>query len=381
VYLREAYGPLWGFLFGWMEFWVARAGSVATVAVGFAIYAGYFTHLEGDWGVRWTAFLVVFALTVINYLGVRWGGAIQVLFTATKVAALGALVVCAIGLPGGSVSHLQPFWSAGAGGAGPLASAVGLAMINVLWAYDGWANGAAVSEEMKDPQRNVPRALLAGTALVTAIYLAVNLAYHYVLPMAAVASAARVIADAAHVLLGPVGAGLAAAAVLISTFGSVNGMLLTGPRIFHAMARDRLFFREMGELHPRFRTPHTSILFQGLWSSVLILVPFNDILNRLFGWKLTTPLFDQLLAFVVFASWLFYGMTVAGLLVQRKTRPTAERPYRAWGAPWVPLLFVLTSIAFVLYALVDKPVEAVGGLLIVLSGLPAYWWWNRRQAT
>ena len=379
VYLREAYGPLWGFLFGWMEFWVARAGSVATVAVGFAIYAGYFTHLDSDWGVRWTAFVVVFVLTVINYLGVRWGGAIQVLFTATKVAALGALVVCAFGLPGGSAGHWQPFWSAGSGGAGALAAAVGLTMINVLWAYDGWANGAAVSEEMKDPQRNVPRALVAGTALVTGIYLAVNLAYHYVLPVAAVAESERVASQAAQVLLGPVGAGLVAAAVLISTFGSVNGMLLTGPRIFYAMARDRLFFREMGELHPRFRTPHSSILFQGLWSGVLILLPVNDILNRLFGWNLKVPLFDQLLTFVIFASWFFYGMTVAAVLVLRRTRPEAERPYRAWGSPWVPLLFVITSVAFVAHTLVTQPVEAVGGLLIVLSGLPAYAWWTRRR--
>ena len=165
---------------------------------------------------------------------------------------------------------------------------------------------------------------------------------------------------------------------MISVFGAINGTLLTGPRIFYAMARDRLFFRDMGSLHPRFRTPHLSILFQGLWASVLILVPFNALLNRLFGWKMETPLFDQLLTYVVFGSWVFYGMTVAGLFVLRRNRPDAERPYRAWGYPVVPFLFVLVSIAFVLHTLANQRAEALAGLGIIALGLPAYGWWRRR---
>ncbi len=382
VYLREAYGPLWGFLFGWMEFWVARPGSIAALAVVFAEYSGQFTHLDGDWGLRWTAFLMVFVLTWINYVGVRWGGTVQVVFTATKVAALLALIACSFGLPEGSTANWAPLWSAGNDlSPGGLAVAVGTAMIAVLWTYDGWANGAAVSEEMKEPQRDVPRALIGGTLILIGLYMVANLAYHYVLPMGQVAQHDKIAAAVAERLFGTIGAGLVSAAVMISTFGAVNGLLLTGPRIFYAMSRDQLFFREMGELHQRFRTPHWSILFQGLWAGLLILVPFKDLFNSWFGglgWSMRVDLYDQLITFVIFASWAFYGMTVAGVMVLRRRHPELPRPYRAWGYPVVPLLFVLTSAAFVAHTLFHSPVESLGGLLIVGLGLPAYALWKRQ---
>jgi basic amino acid/polyamine antiporter, APA family len=402
VFLREAYGPLWGFLFGWMEFWVARAGSIATLAVAFATYArtfydDYFPMLptvgagSGDgtpWDVRWSAFLVIFVLTVINYLGVRWGGAIQSLFTATKVGALITLIACSFGLPGGSAANWQPLWSGGWSGmlpTGVLMGAIGAAMIQSLWAYDGWANGAAVSEEIKNPQRNVPVALFLGTLICAAIYISATVAYHYVLPLTAAAQSSAVAADAAARLSGEygrpdLGRGLISAAVMISTFGAVNGTLLTGPRIFYAMARDGHFFEEMGLLHPRFRTPFWSIRFVGLWAGLLVLVPWSEILNRLLGWRLEKPLFDQLLTFVVVTSWAFYALTVAGLLVLRRTRPDAERPYRTWGYPVVPALFVVTAIAFVSHSFVTQWVEAAAGIAIVALGVPAYRWWDRRRS-
>jgi len=358
-----------------MEFWVARGGSIAALAVAFATYASQLTHRDGEWEMRWVAFVMVVALTVVNYLGVRWGGAVQVIFTGTKVAAIGALVACAFGLPGGSPANWQPFW-APPGGEVPLA-AIGGAMIASLWAYDGWANGAAVSEEMKDPQRNAPRALQWGSLLDMGLYLLANVAYHYVLPMAELARQERVAARVAEVLLGPVGAGVVAAAVMVSTFGATNGLLLTGPRIFYAMARDRVFFRELAELHVRFRTPYLAIFFQGLWAAFLILLPFNTLVHRLFGTRLETPLFDQLITFVIFGSWLFYGMTVAGVMVLRRTRPDLERPYRAWGYPLVPALFVLTSAAFVLHTAITQPWESAAGLGLLALGLPAYWRWSR----
>jgi len=380
VYLREAYGPLCAFLFGWMEFWVARAGSVAALAVAFATYAGFFTHLDGDWGIRWTAFLMVVVLTVVNYLGVKWGGTVQVIFTATKVSAIAALIVCSFGMGDGNAANWEPWFSGGNSGLAGLPVAIGTAMIGVLWAYDGWANGAAVSEEMKQPQRDVPRALFFGTLVIIGLYLCANLAYHFVLTTAGVAAVpegGRVAAVTAEVLLGRDGAALVSAAVMISTFGATNGLLLTGPRIFYAMARDGVFFKEMGDLHPRFRTPHTSILFQGLWSSLLILVPFRDLLNQAFSWQIKDSLYDQLLTFVIFPSWAFYGLTVAGVLILRRKRPELERPYRTWGYPVIPALFILTSAAFVAHTLFHQPIQSLAGIGIILLGLPAYFAWNR----
>lgn len=383
VYLREAYGPTWAFLYGWMEFWVARSGSIAALAVAFAQYAGHFTHLESDWDRRWTAFLLVAVLTAVNYAGVRWGAAVQVLFTATKVAALTALIACAFGMGAGKPDNWLPLWPANLGpdAWSVIPGAFGLALVATLWAYDGWANGAAVSEEVKDPQRNVPRVLLLGTLTITAIYLGANLAYHYVFPPVQVAVTERVASAVADRLFGPVGAALVAAAVMISTSGAANGVLLTGPRIFYAMARDGLFFRQMGELHFRFRTPTHAILFQGLWASVLILVPFQEMWNGLFpAMAMKAPLFDQLFTFVIFASWVFYGTSVAAVIVLRRKRPDAERPYRAWGYPVFPILFVLAAAAFVLNTVVRQPAESLTGIVIVLLGLPAYRAWSRRAA-
>jgi APA family basic amino acid/polyamine antiporter len=376
VYLREAYGPLWGFLYGWMEFWVARAGSCAALGVAFARYAAVFTGGEGDWAQRWTAFLVVVILTCVNYAGVRWGGTVQTVFTATKVFALAALVVCAFALPGGSAENWQPFTNAGGwerlGFAG-LAAGLGVAMIQSLWAYDGWANAATVSEEMKNPQRDTPRALVGGTLLIIGLYLAANLAYHYVLPLGQVAAAERVAADVAGTLLNPeLGVRLLAAAVMISTFGALNGVMLTGPRVFYAMARDRMFFSQLGELHGTFRSPHIAILFQGLWAAALILIPFDALLNPLFHWKEDARLYDQMLTFVIFGSWGFYAMTVWAVVRLRKLRPELDRPYRTWGYPVTPILFLATSMAFMVNALREQPGEALAGLVLVGLGVPVY---------
>ncbi len=380
VYLREAFGPFWGYLFGWMEFWVARAGGIAAVSVVFAQYSVLFTHQEGEWAERWTAFLVILVLTTVNYLGVRWGGAVQTLFTATKVGALLALVVCAFGMPAGNAGNWQPLFSSGDGSM-TLLAAVGFTMVRCLFAYDGWTNGAAVAEEMKNPQRDVPRALLGGTLVIAALYISANVAYHYLLPMHQVAGSSRVAADAAGKLFGSeIGSRLLAAAVMMSTFGAVNGSLLTGTRIFYAMARDGLFFREMGELHLRFRSPHWSILFQGLWAAALVIIPFDGMIHRVFGWKSEAPLYDQLITYVIFASWGFYGLTVAGLFRLRRLHPDMPRPYRAWGYPVIPALFVLTSGAFVLHTLISQPAEAAAGVGLLLLGVPAYLAWKRSAA-
>lgn len=379
VFMREAYGPLWGFLFGWMEFWVARSGSIAVLAVAFAKGAAVFTHTD-EWGIRWIGFLAVVVLTFINYFGVRTGGTVQVIFTGTKVAALGALVVCAFALPGGKSVNLLPLFE-GAGSSGALSAGIGAAMVAVLWSYDGWTNGATVSEEMQHPQRNVPRALLGGTLSIMLIYLAANTAYHYLLPMGLISRSEVVAADAAEIFYPGIGKGLLAAAVMVSTFGAANGLLLTGPRIFFAMARDGVFFRDLANLHPRFHTPDRAILFQGLWAAALVLIPFRQWANDWLGWNMAGELYEQLFTFVIFASWLFYGMAVFALFVLRRKRPDLERPYRAWGYPVVPALFVVTSVAFVIHTLVQNPAESLAGVGIILLGVPAYRFWRRGART
>lgn len=378
VFMREAYGPLWGFLFGWMEFWVARSGSIAVLAVAFAKGAAVFAHMD-EWGIRWTGFLAVVILTFINYFGVRTGGTVQVIFTGTKVAALAALVVCAFALPGGKAANMLPLFESGGGSTAALVAGIGAAMVAVLWSYDGWTNGAVVSEEMQNPQRNVPRALLGGTLLIMLIYLAANTAYHFLLPMGLIAHSQVVAADAAEIFFPGIGKGLLAAAVMVSTFGAANGLLLTGPRIFFAMARDGIFFRDLANLHPRFHTPDRAILFQGLWAAALVLIPFRDLANQFLHWHMTGELYDQLFTFVIFASWLFYGMAVSAIFVLRRRRPDLERPYRAWGYPVVPLFFVLTAVAFVLHTLVQNPAESLAGVGIILLGVPAYLFWRRRE--
>lgn len=379
VYLREAFGVRAAFLFGWMEFWVARAGSIAALGVAFANFFALFVHHDDEWTIRWTAFVVISTITAINYLGVRWGGAVQTLFTATKVAALATLVVCCFGLPGGSPQNWQPMWT-GVASPGLFMNALGMALVQSLWAYDGWTNGAAVSEEMKNPQRNVPNALIGGTLLVIGIYLAANIAYHFVLPLNEVIASKRVAADVAGSLSNPeIGTRLLAAAVMISTFGALNGTMLTGPRIFYAMARDSIFFHQMGQLHSRFRSPHWSILFVGLWAGALVLIPFDKVLNPLFGWKEDVKLYDQLLTFVIFGSWLFYGLTVAGVMRLRKLLPDHPRPYRSWGYPVVPAMFVVTSTAFIIHTLRTQPAESIAGLVLILAGLPAYAYWSKQR--
>lgn len=391
VYLREAYGSLPAFLYGWMEFWVARGGSIAALAVAFSRYSAYFTGADDPWSKRLTSFAIIVALTVINYVGVRFGGIVQVCFTVAKVGALLLLTVCAFTLHGGSAANWTPFINTHAApGWEALIGAVGLAMIHALWAYDGWTNGSATAEEMKDPQRNIPRALLGGTLAVITIYLLANLAYHYVLPLDKIIASKRVASDVANLVLGPllgerpgqerIGGGLLAAAVMASTFGAVNGLLLTGPRIFYAMARDRLFFHHMGKLHLNYRTPYVSILVLGIWASILVLVPFDQIVSHLFGLHMKPDLgdqFDDLLTFVIFGSWAFYGLSVAAVMVLRKSRPELPRPYRCWGYPWVPLLFVVTSVAFVTHTLCTQWLQSAAGVGIVLLGLPAYRRWSR----
>ncbi|MCI0514012.1 amino acid permease [candidate division KSB1 bacterium] len=377
AYLREAYGKFPAFLFGWTEFLVVKAGSIAAVAVAFATYAGYFfpPHLQAwyhqtytlplgiefqipEIGVKVTAILCIFILTVVNYLGVKIGSWVQNIFTSLKVSALLGLIVLVFIWGRPPQLTFTPFWPAHF--TPDLLRMFGVAMVAALWAFDGWNNTTYVATEVLQPQRNIPRALFIGTGLVIVVYLAANLAYAYMLPIPQMAQSKLVAVDAVKPFLGSFGTMLISLAVLISTFGTVNGMILSGPRITYAMAQDKIFFEKMGEVHPRFRTPHISVLIQGVWSALLTL----------------SGRFDQLFTYVIFAAWLFYAMTTSAVFVLRKKWPDAERPYKTLGYPWVPAAFILISLWFVYNTLVSDPRDALFGLGIVLLGAPVYCYWN-----
>jgi APA family basic amino acid/polyamine antiporter len=268
-------------------------------------------------------------------------------------------VVWGFGSRGGSWSNFQPLW--GGVHAQGLLRAVGVAMVAALWSYDGWNGVGFVAEEIKNPERNLPLALAFGTLGVVVIYLAANLVYMYTLPVSEVAQSHLVAADVARKLVGPLGAAAISAAVLVSTFGTVNGFILSGPRVYYAMARDGLFFRKIGEVHPSYRTPGFSVVLQGVWAALLTL----------------TGKFEQLFTYVIFASWVYYAMVVAAVLVLRWKRPSAPRPYKTWGYPVVPVLFVAIALWFVGNTLVTDPRDSLMGLGLVLLGLPAYAYWRR----
>jgi APA family basic amino acid/polyamine antiporter len=361
VYLREAFGPLWGFLFGWTLFLVIQTGSIAAVAVAFAEYSGYFVPLSPGM-MKVVAIVCILLLTAVNCVGVRRGGWIQNIFTTLKIGAIVALVAWGFGSGEGSWTNFQPLW--GGVNHDGLLRAFGVAMVAALWSYDGWNNVGFVAEEIKDPQRNLPLALAFGTLGVILIYLSANLVYMYTLSVSQIAQSQLVAADVAKKLMGPAGGLAISAAVLVSTFGTVNGFILAGPRVYYAMAKDRLFFKRIGEIHGRFHTPAFSIVLQGVWAALLTL----------------TGKFEQLFTYVIFASWLYYAMAVSAVIVLRRKRPDAPRPYKTWGYPVVPVLFVAIALWFVYNTLTTDPRDSLMGLFLVLLGLPAYFYWRRRGA-
>lgn len=375
VYLREAYGPFWGYLYGWTQMWVAKAGSVATLATAFFYYlANFRPELDGvfytlrlpigpDGGpleIRYGQLLamsVILVLAFVNYLGVKFGGGVQVGATAVKVGLIAAIIAIGLGTGHGSAANYSSSISVPGGAAGFFAALVG-----ALWAYDGWNNVSMVSSEIRRPQRSLPLALIAGTAIVIAIYLLANLAYFYVLPASDVAHSNRVAADMMRRIFGSAGAGAVSVAAMVSIFAALNGSILSGARVPYAMARDGLFFRAVARVHPQYHTPGVSILALCAWSAVLVL----------------SGRYRQLYTYVIFASWILYGMTAASVLVLRRKRPEMARPYKTVGYPWVPVLFVLGSLSVVFFTFRQSPRESLMGLGFIFLGLPFYFHWRRR---
>ena len=360
AYLREAYGPVWGFLYGWANFSVINPASIAAIAVGFATYLGFFVKLT-PLGIQAIAVASIAGLTVLNCLGVRLGATTQNVLTFLKMGALAALVITAFALPGGSATNFQPLWPPGTMDTwiGPF----GVAMIGVLWAYDGWLETTYVGSEIKDPGRNLPRSIILSTVIVIGFYVLASVAYSYVLSPARMAGLQLVASDAAQVTMGAVGAGFVSAAILVSTLGANNGIILTAARIPYAMARGGLFFRSQGTVHPRFATPVTALATQGVISAVLAL----------------TGRYDQLFTYVVFAQFLFYALGCGAVMRLRRVAPDIARPYRTWGYPVTPIVFIAFALWLVGNTILKKPLDSAVGAGIIMVGLPGYWYWKRRR--
>jgi APA family basic amino acid/polyamine antiporter len=375
AYLREAYGPLWGFLYSWTQMWVAKSGSIATLATGFFVYlANFFPPLEtvfyslplplgphgGPLELRYgqiLAIVLILSLGLLNYCGVKVGGNIQVAVTALKLALIGFIVVAGL-------AYGRPHAAALAGPPAATLAFSGFvaALVAALWAYDGWNNVSMVASEIRDPQRNLPRALVWGTAAVIAVYLLANAAYFHVLSAAEVGASQRVAAEMMRRIFGAPGAAAVSIAAMISIFAALNGSILSGARVPYAAARGGYFFAAIGRVHPRFRTPGVSILALSAWAALLTL----------------SGKYEDLFNLVIFASWILYGMTAAAVLVLRKRRPDLPRPYRTAGYPLVPVLFVLAAIILIISTAVERPRESAMGIGLIVMGLPFYLYWKRR---
>jgi APA family basic amino acid/polyamine antiporter len=379
VFLREAFGPLTAFLYGWTLFLVIQTGFNAAVAIAFAKFLGGVGLRVGEDDIvmalgpltlsraQLVAVAVIAALTWINVRGVREGALVQNVFTVLKVGAIVLLVVVGFGSGRGSLSHFTPVLGTQLGDKGlqlGLLAAMGVAMSKALFAYDAWNTVTFAAEEVRQPERNLPRALFAGTVVTTLAYTAACAVYLYVLPLDRMAAVTenRVASEVASVVLGPAGVTLVSVAILVSTFGCVNGLILGGARVFFAMARDGLFFRAAGRLDPVRMTPRGALLLQGAWSAVLAL----------------SGSYDRLLTYVTFASLAFNALTVVGLFVLRRTRASMPRPYRTWGYPVTPAVYLAGAAFFLLYIFIGDPKDSCWGIGIVALGFPAYVWLRRR---
>lgn len=362
VFLSEAYGGLFGFLFGWAYFLVVNTGGLAALAVAFSTYFGFFVPLS-RFGTTVVAITGICLVTILNIRGVKAGGVFSDVFTVLKL--LGIFVLIGVGLSLGSsdtTDLAQPLSLP----SDEIGSALALAMVSVMWSYGGWQHATFTASEAINPQRTIPRAMIIGSLTIMIVYLLVNLAYMFLLPLSSVASSERVASDAMKVVLGGAGGSFIALTIFISTFGTTGIYTLTAPRIYYAMAQDGVFFKKVAEVHPLFRTPAYSIFFQSVWAIVLILF-----------WGT----YESLISYVVFTDWIFFGLAAASVFVFRQRMPTAERPYKTLAYPVTPLLFVGGAMWFVGNTLIGKPVESWAGLGFLALGIPVYYFWKKRSAS
>jgi basic amino acid/polyamine antiporter, APA family len=378
IYLREAYGDLVAFLYGWMLFAVANGGTIAALSVASAAYMGAIVPAISQEHVIFSAAGVVFTrahlvglgliviLTYVNVVGLRWGALLQNVSTLTKFAAMAAFVGLGFAIGKG---HWSNFSSHAAGGLrmslspGQLISALGVGLIAVFWAYDGWVYITWVAGEVKEPRRNVPLAMVLGVLAVGVIYIAMNLTYVYAMPLSEVSKYETIAHAAAARLFSPGAALWLSATIAVSCFSAAATCTLSGARVYLAMAQDGVFFKRMAVIHPKWRTPAFSLIGQGIWAALLTM----------------SGRYDQLYTYVIYGMVLSYTLTVIGLFILRWKRPDIPRPYRCTGYPWLPAIYVLVGAGWTLNTIITRPAEAFWGTAIVLIGVPGYLYWKRKN--
>jgi len=404
IFFQEMYGKFSAYLYGWAMFAVVQTGSIASIMYIFSESANQFfslPHLSAateaikfhlpyigdifpfaDIGVKSLTIAIIVLLSLINYRGVALGGAVQVIFTVLKVIAIGIIIVLAFTSGGGSASNFVQVSATGVPSGVNLLGAIMAALTGAFWAYDGWNSITYIAGEVKNPQHTIPRSLFVGMIIIISVYIVVNLAYIYVMPIDAMAKSGFLAMDAAKIIfeninpsLATIGVGFIAAAIMISTFGTSNSTILASARLYYAMSREKMFFKSLGEIHPRYRTPGNALLIQAIWSSVLVF----------------SGTFDTLTDMLIFVSWIFYAMGAAGVFILRKKMPDTPRPYKVWGYPYIPLLFVCFASCFViitLYVDIDayisgksQIINSVFGLFLVALGIPFYIYfeWKKKQ--
>ena len=376
VYLRNTYGPLAGFLYGWLTFLVTHTGGIAALAVGFTEYLSYFYPALGlrnyivimPWLSISTGQLVavgtILLLTAVNYFGIRSGSMVQNVFTMIKLIAIAILVVSGIyifslnsGAPvsAGIQSHEIP---------GSMFAAIGIALIAVLWTFDGWYAVNSVASEIKNPKKNLPLSLIAGISTIGLIYILINMFYVYALPVDEISGVVRVGETTTTALFGETAGSAMTALILVSIFGCLSATIVPGPRIYYAMAKDGVFFEKFSRVHEKYHSPSVAIIWQGIWASVLCL----------------SGTYEELYTYVVFTTLLFFIAQAIAIFVLRIKKPDLERPYKVWGYPVVPILFGLAMLLIAMNSVMERPVESIVGFVLLVAGLPVYAYWRRSRS-
>ena len=360
VYLSEAYGPVWGYLYGWSAVAVINTASIAAVGVAFSEYLRFFFPIT-DISIKGIAVATIVLLTIINILDVKSGARFQNLFTISKLGAIFGIIILGLVMEGGSNQNLSPFFSDQS--FTELVGPLGLAMVSVLWTFDGWIFITYVAGEVKNPGRNIPLSLIFCMLIVVSIYLLLNYVLIYTLGFTGMNGSDLVVSDAASVFLGNKGAAIVTLIILISLIGANNGFVLTSARINYAMAKDKLFFHQASQIHPRFKSPANALIIQCVWACLLTF----------------TGTFNQLITYIIFASWIFYGMSAGAVIILRNKKPDMERPYKTPVYPLIPIIFILFAIFLTINTIMEAPRDAAIGAGIILAGLPMYYYWKKND--
>ncbi len=381
VYLRSSYGRVWAFMYSWNHFFIASAGTVAALSVAFATYLGSFVPALSpqnviiryvftifghprEFSVGWiqiVALSVLALTTFINVRGVKFAGWVMNFFTLTKIAVLCVLIFFIVFSGKGSSSNYLPWWPEH--WSWNYTSAFGLAMISVLWSYDGWISVTLMAGEISNPRRNVPLSLLFGTLGVIVLYLASNIAFIYIIPIGNMSSSPRIAADAAQIVMGATGAGFIIAGILCSGFGCINGAMMSAPRTIYAAGADGAFSQKFNRIHPKFHTPSNAVISYGIWGGILTL----------------SGTYDQIISYVIFGGWAFYALSVFSVIILRWKMPDEPRAYKTWGYPYTTLLFTCVAGWFLVNTIIHDSRNAVIGIVLLLFSLPFYWFWSRKN--